>query len=80
MTVDASIAKLLGLDPEKARISSAGGGSTFASTSKIVSQGDGGSERAYFMKTGTGKEAEVMFAGTCCTFGIGGLANRLTAP
>lgn len=65
MKVDPAIVKLLSLDPEKTSVSSAGGGSTFASTSKIVSQGDDGSEKAYFMKTGTGKESEIMFAGVC---------------
>ncbi|USP82774.1 hypothetical protein yc1106_10048 [Curvularia clavata] len=63
MKLDPAVAKVLSLDPEKASVSSAGGGSTFASTSKIVSQADDGSEKAYFMKTGTGKEAEIMFAG-----------------
>ncbi|EDU50333.1 phosphatidylinositol-4-phosphate 5-kinase fab1 (PtdIns(4)P-5-kinase) [Pyrenophora tritici-repentis Pt-1C-BFP] len=44
-------------------ISSVGGGSSFASTSKIVSQLDDGTQKAFFMKTGSGKEAEVMFEG-----------------
>jgi protein-ribulosamine 3-kinase len=63
MKVDPAIIKLLGLDPDKTSVSSAGGGSSFASTSKIVSQLDDGSEKAFFMKTGSGKAAEIMFAG-----------------
>ncbi|EUC41443.1 hypothetical protein COCMIDRAFT_8839 [Bipolaris oryzae ATCC 44560] len=62
MKVDPAFIKLLGLDSDKTTISSVGG-SSFASTSQIVSRLDDGSEKAYFMKTGSGKAAEVMFAG-----------------
>lgn len=35
-----------------------------ASTSRITSKMPDGSEKRFFMKTGTGKEAEVMFEGS----------------
>jgi protein-ribulosamine 3-kinase len=63
MKLDPAIIKLLGLNTDKANVSSVGGGG-FASTSKIISQLDDGTEKAYFMKTGSGKEAETMFEGT----------------
>ncbi|KAA8615004.1 phosphatidylinositol-4-phosphate 5-kinase fab1 PtdIns 4 P-5-kinase [Pyrenophora tritici-repentis] len=63
MKIDPAVVKLLGLNPDKTNISSVGGGSSFASTSKIVSQLDDGTQKAFFMKTGSGKEAEVMFEG-----------------
>jgi protein-ribulosamine 3-kinase len=64
MKLDAAVTKLLGLNPEKTRVASAGGGGmSSASTCKIVSQLDDGTDKTFFMKTGTGKEAEVMFAG-----------------
>jgi protein-ribulosamine 3-kinase len=64
MKLDPAVVKLLGLNPDKTNVSSAGGGGmSLASTSKIVSQLDDGTEKAYFMKTGSGKEAEVMFQG-----------------
>jgi protein-ribulosamine 3-kinase len=64
MKLDPAVIKLLSLDPDKTHVSSAGGGGcSSASTSKIVSQLDDGTEKAYFMKTGIGKEAEVMFEG-----------------
>jgi protein-ribulosamine 3-kinase len=64
MKLDLAVVKLLGLDPDKTNVSSAcGSGSSAASTSKIVSHLDDGTEKAYFMKTGSGKEAGVMFEG-----------------
>ncbi|KAI8937485.1 hypothetical protein NX059_005203 [Plenodomus lindquistii] len=64
MNLDSAIVKLLGLDADKTSISSAGGGGcSSATTSKIVSRLDDGTEKAFFMKTGGGMEAEVMFEG-----------------
>jgi protein-ribulosamine 3-kinase len=64
MKLDPVVVDRLGLDPEKTRVSSAsGGGSSSASTWKITSQLDDGTEQTFFMKTGNGKEAGVMFQG-----------------
>ena len=64
MKLDPAVANILGLNPEKTKVSSAGGGGcSSASTSKIVTQLEDGSEKAYFLKTGSGKEAQVMFEG-----------------
>lgn len=64
MKLDLAVVKLLGLNPDETNVSSAsGGGMSSASTSKIVSQLDDGTEKAFFMKTGSGKEAEIMFEG-----------------
>ncbi|KAF2856454.1 Ketosamine-3-kinase [Plenodomus tracheiphilus IPT5] len=64
MKLDPAIVKLLGVNPDTTTISPAGGGGcSSASTSKIVSRLDDGSEKAFFMKTGSGEESEVMFRG-----------------
>ncbi|CAO2657789.1 Nn.00g039150.m01.CDS01 [Neocucurbitaria sp. VM-36] len=64
MKLDPAVVKLLGLDVRNTTVSSAGGGGcSSASTSKIVSQLDSGMTKTFFMKTGGGKEAEVMFEG-----------------
>lgn len=75
MKVDPAVVKLLGLSSDKTTVSSVGG-SSFASTSRIVSRLDDGSEKAYFMKTGSGKAAEVMFAGVCGPYGGCRLVNK----
>ncbi|KLO93261.1 fructosamine-3-kinase [Fusarium fujikuroi] len=59
--VDPAIVEALGLDPANSAINSHGG-SGFASTFKITSEKDG-KPLNYFVKTGTGNEAEVMFRG-----------------
>ena len=59
--VDPAILDALDLDPARTRIASHGG-SGFASTFKLSSV-KGGQEANYFVKTGTGKDAEVMFRG-----------------
>jgi protein-ribulosamine 3-kinase len=59
--VDPAIIEALGLDPANSAMNSHGG-SGFASTFKITSEKDG-KPLNYFVKTGTGKEAEVMFRG-----------------
>ncbi|KAG9951941.1 Ketosamine-3-kinase, partial [Aureobasidium melanogenum] len=63
MSLDSAVAQLLSLDPEKTTLSGAGAGSSFASTSKITTKLDDGTEKQFFMKTGSGKEASVMFEG-----------------
>ena len=64
MKLDPAVIKLLRLDVRNTTVSSAGGGGcSSASTSKIVSQLDTGTTKTFFMKTGSGKEAEVMFEG-----------------
>lgn len=64
MKLDPVVVDRLGLDPEKTTVSStSGGGSSSASTWKITSQLDDGTEKTFFMKTGNGKEAGVMFQG-----------------
>lgn len=64
MKLDPAVVKLLDLDPAATRVSSAGGGGcSSASTSKIVSKLDDGTEKAFFMKTGSGEDAKVMFEG-----------------
>jgi hypothetical protein len=75
MKLDPALVKLLQLDPENTTVSSAGGGGcSSASTSKITSKDQDGREKTFFMKTGKGKEAAVMFEGSaidnidvCCT-------------
>jgi hypothetical protein len=64
MKLDPAVIELLKLDPEKTTVSPAGGGGcSSASTSKITSQLSDGSVKLYFMKTGRGKDAEIMFEG-----------------
>jgi len=64
MEVDSAIIELLDLDPENTTISSAGGGGcSSASTSKITSKLADGTQKCFFMKTGKGKDAKVMFEG-----------------
>jgi protein-ribulosamine 3-kinase len=60
--VDPAIIEALGLDPANA-IMHSHGGSGFAGTFKIKAEKDGNPVN-YFVKTGVGKEAEVMFRGT----------------
>jgi protein-ribulosamine 3-kinase len=64
MKLDPAVAKLLGLDAATTAVSSAGGGGcSSASTSKIVSKLQDGTETVFFMKTGSGEAAKVMFEG-----------------
>ena len=64
MKVDPALISLLKLDPAQTSVSSHGGaGMSSASTSKIVTKLEDGSTMQYFMKTGRGKEAEIMFEG-----------------
>lgn len=61
MAVDSAILNALGLDAQNAKQASHGG-SGFSSTFKLSGMKDG-KEVNYFVKTGTGKDAEVMFKG-----------------
>lgn len=65
MKVDPAIIELLGLDPAKTSTASSGG-SGFASTSKITTTLEDGTQKKFFMKSGTGKDADVMFEGMKC--------------
>ncbi|KAI9697477.1 MAG: hypothetical protein M1820_007812 [Bogoriella megaspora] len=94
MKIDPAIAKLLSLDASTTSVSSHGGaGMSSASTLKITTRTSDGEEKQYFMKTGTGNEAEIMFKGehaslnalhnavpTLCpqSFGHGKLADNPT--
>jgi protein-ribulosamine 3-kinase len=70
MKLDPAVLKLLGLESATTTVTSAGGGGcSSASTSKIVSNLEDGTAKTFFMKTGIGEEARVMFEGTnypCC--------------
>jgi hypothetical protein len=64
MKLDPGVVKLLGLDPEHTKVSSAGGGGcSSASTSRISAKLSDGTDRAFFLKTGSGDDAKVMFEG-----------------
>nr|POE90074.1 ketosamine-3-kinase [Quercus suber] len=64
MKLDSAVASLLELDPSTTTVSSHGGaGMSSASTFKVTSTLSNGETKQFFMKTGSGKEAEVMFAG-----------------
>ena len=64
MKLDPAVIELLKLDPENTTVSSAGGGGcSSASTSKITSKLADGTEKCFFMKTGHGKDANIMFEG-----------------
>jgi len=59
--LDAAILRTLSLDPSNASISSYGGAG-FSSTFKISSTVNG-IQKLFFIKTGMGKDSELMFAG-----------------
>jgi len=64
MKVDPAVLKLLQLDADSTSVTSAGGGGcSSASTSKIVSKLSDGTEKTFFMKTGSGRSADTMFEG-----------------
>ena len=64
MKLDPAVIEVLSLDPSKTTVSSAGGGGcSSASTSKITTTLENGSKKHFFMKTGSGKDAEIMFKG-----------------
>ncbi|KAF2089821.1 Ketosamine-3-kinase [Saccharata proteae CBS 121410] len=59
MKLDPAVCKVLSVDPATASVSSAGGGGMSSASTSKISAGD----RQFFMKTGKGKEAKVMFEG-----------------
>lgn len=64
MKLDPALIELLSLDPANTTISShGGGGMSSASTYKLTTKLLDGSEKKYFIKTGRGADAAVMFAG-----------------
>ncbi|KAL9102474.1 MAG: hypothetical protein Q9163_002374 [Psora crenata] len=62
MKLDAAVVRSLSLDPAKTRVASHGG-SGFTTTAKITTTLHDGSQKHFFLKTGEGRDAEVMFAG-----------------
>jgi len=80
MKLDAAVAKLLDIEPASASVSSAGGGGcSSASTSKIVAKLQHGTGKAFFMKTGSGKAAKLMFKGTSAKTSAQEVISRLTS-
>ncbi|KAH6619930.1 Fructosamine/Ketosamine-3-kinase [Boeremia exigua] len=64
MKLDPAVLKLLQLDADATSVSSAGGGGcSSASTLKITSKLSNGTEKTFFMKTGSGSSAATMFEG-----------------
>jgi len=64
MKLDSAVLKVLALDSSKATISSHGaGGMSSASTSKITTMLSNGKAKSFFMKTGQGEDAKIMFEG-----------------
>jgi hypothetical protein len=64
MNLDPAVIKLLHLDPNNTSVSAAGGGGcSSASTFKILSKLHDGTQKLFFMKTGRGEEADIMFQG-----------------
>ncbi|KAK0337763.1 hypothetical protein LTR59_004925 [Friedmanniomyces endolithicus] len=64
MKIDSAVVSLLGLDPDNTTVSSSGGvGTSSATTSRITTTFPDGDTTQYFMKTGKGREAELMFEG-----------------
>lgn len=60
--VDSAILRALSLEAASTELASHGG-SGFSKTFKLSSTDEEGNERFYFIKTGQGKDSEVMFAG-----------------
>ncbi|KAI9790675.1 MAG: hypothetical protein M1835_000815 [Candelina submexicana] len=61
MKLDSAVVKALSLDPSTTTVASHGG-SGFSTTAKISTTLNG-EEKKFFMKTGKGKDAEIMFEG-----------------
>jgi len=62
MRIDPSIPRTLSLPPSNTTLSSHGG-SGFTTTGKLSTTLADGSKKLYFLKTGAGRDSEVMFAG-----------------
>lgn len=70
MKLDPAVAAVLKVDLAKTTVSSQGGGGcSSASTAKITTTLPDGKEKKFFMKSGKGKDAEVMFEGALCFYG-----------
>lgn len=63
MQLDPAIAKLLSIDPKQASIARAGSGCSSATAYRIKHGRDDGTVTSYFLKIGSGSDAEHMFAG-----------------
>ena len=64
MKLDPAVVELLALDPDQTSITAAsGGGCSSASTFKITARLEGGTHKSFFMKSGTGEKAKIMFEG-----------------
>ncbi|PFH62430.1 hypothetical protein XA68_13656 [Ophiocordyceps unilateralis] len=61
-SVDPAILEALGLDGAQTKMAPHGG-SSFSSTFKLTTTTDSGERRSLFVKTGAGREAELMFCG-----------------
>ena len=62
MKLDSAVIRALSLDPAKTNVAKHGG-SGFSTTAKITTTLEDGTEKNFFIKTGKGKDAQVMFAG-----------------
>lgn len=62
MKLDSALIRALNLDTSRTQVKSHGG-SSFASTAKIVTILNDGTEKQYFMKTGQGEDKATMFEG-----------------
>ena len=62
MKIDSAVIKALSLEPAKTTVAKHGG-SGFSTTAKITTTLKDGTAKHFFMKTGKGTDAEVMFAG-----------------
>lgn len=63
MKFDSAVLKALAVDASDVSVSSAGSGDSSATASKISAKLSDGSTQNFFMKTGNGKAAEIMFRG-----------------
>ena len=62
MKIDSAVIRALSLDPAKTTVAKHGG-SGFSTTAKITTTLKDGIEKDFFIKTGKGKDAQVIFAG-----------------
>jgi len=63
MKLDPAVIDILSLDPSRTIVSSASGGCSSASTFKITTTLEDGTQKHFFMKTGSGNDAKIMFKG-----------------
>ena len=79
MQLDSAIARVLALETSKTSVKTHGG-SGFSTTAKIVSKLEDGSAKAYFLKMGRGRDAEVMFSGEHASLNALHRADQTLAP